>query len=286
MKKVGIIGYGSMGSMILNGFLASKVLEPNQVIVSSRTQSRLECLEEQWPGIEIAEGNKTLAQKCNRILICVKPLDVKGVLDEIVEYLHSDVHIISIAACITIGDIERIFPGKITRVMPSLTSEVGEGVSLICHNSHVGPEDAEYVERLFSAISTVKTIQEKNFEVAADLTSCAPGLIAAIFQEFAEAGVRHSDLTREEAEDMVVSTLYGTSKLLYEKRMQFPEMISRVATKGGITEEGVKVLQKSLPSVFDEVFEKTLSKYERIKTEVRKQFASDSTHSNTIKTPP
>jgi pyrroline-5-carboxylate reductase len=42
--------------------------------------------------------------------------------------------------------------------------------------------------------------------------------------------------------------------------MNFEEVINRVATKGGITEEGVKVLRAGLPEIFDELFQQTLNK--------------------------
>lgn len=270
--KYGVIGYGNMGRMLLDGFFASEALDPEQVTISSRTKSRLEGLEARWPGIEIAGENKLLAQKCDRIFICVKPLDVEGVLGEIAEHPGRCKHIICIAACVSIENLEKIFPGKITRVIPSLTSNVGKGISLVCHNDRVGPEDAECVERLFNAIGTTKNIEEENFGAAADLTSCAPGMIAAIFQEFVEAGIRHSSLTRKEAEEMVITTLYGTSKLLHDREIKFPELISQVATEGGITEEGLRVLRKGLPHLLDEVFKETLDKHKKIESVVSEQF--------------
>jgi len=47
--------------------------------------------------------------------------------------------------------------------------------------------------------------------------------------------------------------------------LTFEDIIEKVATKGGITEEGVKVLESYLPKIFDEVFEKTLEKRKLIK---------------------
>ena len=52
--------------------------------------------------------------------------------------------------------------------------------------------------------------------MAADFTSCAPGMVAAIFQNFVEAGLKHSGLPKEIAQQMVISTLFGTAKLLLE----------------------------------------------------------------------
>jgi pyrroline-5-carboxylate reductase len=59
---------------------------------------------------------------------------------------------------------------------------------------------------------------------------------------------------------MVIETMYGTGKLLLEKEMTFDNLISRVATKGGITEEGTKIIGEKLPEIINEMFEKTLEK--------------------------
>jgi pyrroline-5-carboxylate reductase len=270
--ELGLIGYGSMGSTLLNGFLSKGVLSEDQVIVATRTQPKLDGLKKRWPGVAIAINNVAAARESGMVLIAVKPRDVRPVLDEIVSSMPKDAHLVLISAGVTIKNAEHLFPGKISKVIPSITMEVGEGIALVCHNENVCPGDAKRVERMFGAISTVLPMEEKNLEVAADLTSCAPGFFAAIIREFVNAGMRHGTLTKEEAEKMAVATFYGTAKLLAEKGMDFDEVVSRVATKGGITEEGVKVLRKDLPSTFDEVFDSTLSKYAVIKKAIGEQF--------------
>jgi pyrroline-5-carboxylate reductase len=71
---------------------------------------------------------------------------------------------------------------------------------------------------------------------------------------------------------MVLQTLYGTLRLMLEKKMGFEQVISRVATKGGITEEGVKVINNHMPSVFDELFDETLNKRNRVEEKINLQF--------------
>jgi pyrroline-5-carboxylate reductase len=275
MNKIGIIGCGSMGCMLLDRFLLAGVINAAQVIVSTLFQDRERLLEikKKYSEIEIPRDNKELARRSKRIFICVRPFEVKEVLEEIVNCLSNNVHLISIAASVSISNIERIFPGKISRVVPSITLKLDNGISLVCHNENVQKKDAQYLENLLKAISTVKAINEADIEVATNLTSTAPGLIAAIFREFVEAGIRYGNFTREEVEEMVIETFYGTSKLFHEKLMKFPETVSRVATKGGITEVGDALLREKLPDIFDQMFARTLGKFEQIKTEVTNQFA-------------
>ncbi|HHT9159471.1 MAG TPA: pyrroline-5-carboxylate reductase dimerization domain-containing protein [Candidatus Brocadiaceae bacterium] len=270
MKKCGFIGYGSMGSMLVNGFLASGTVTPDQIGISNRTMTKIESLRLQWADITITSDNRKVARESDLLFVCVKPLDFSTVLYEIKSNLTELTHLVSIAACVTINDIERQFSGPITKIIPSLTSEVNEGISLVCHNSKVSENQKKILENLLGSVSKVVQVKETDFEAAADLTSCAPGMIAAIFDNFVHAGIRHSDIPPEVAHQMVVSTLFGTAKLLTERGIDFSEMIRRVATKGGITEEGVKVLNRHLPEVFDEVFSKTLSKHDLIKEKIAK----------------
>lgn len=272
MRRVGFIGYGSMGSMLVDSVITTGFLGQEDVTVFTQTPQKLVSLKARFPSIGIAANNAEVFAKSDIVVICVKPLLVKDVLEEARGTLNAKKHIVSIAACVTLANLESVFDGKITKVIPSLTAQVGKGISLICHNRKVGPDDAEYIENLFGTLSTVKIINEENFEAGADLTSCAPGLFAAIFREFVEAGMRHSTLSREECEQMVVATLYGTAEILHRQGMGFEQMVERVATKGGITEEGVKVLKGSLPAVFDDVFRHTLAKHEQVKDLLDRQF--------------
>ena len=49
MEKTGFIGYGSMGSMIINGLLSSNVLRPEKIMLATRTESKLATLKKEYP---------------------------------------------------------------------------------------------------------------------------------------------------------------------------------------------------------------------------------------------
>jgi len=90
--------------------------------------------------------------------------------------------------------------------------------------------------------------------------------------EFANVASNISGFSKEETEDMVIKTLYGTSKLLFEENMDFKQLISLVATKDGITEAGIKVLQTELPELFNKLFSTTIEKHEIIKGELKENY--------------
>lgn len=268
-RSVGCIGYGSMGSMLLRCFTDSNMMQESDLFIATRTKEKLAKVDNK---VIICNSNIELVNQCDLIFLCVKPYDVRNLLVEIKDYLTIDKHLVSIAGSVSIENIQKIFKGKISRVLPTFNSEIKEGVTLVCHNSNVLAEDKNVLECLLSEIGSVKNIPEEEFELLADLTSCAPGLIAAIFKEYCEAIIKRSKLERKEIVDMFVKTLYGTSKLFYEFDCNFDYVIARVATKGGATDAGVKVLKKKLPVVLKGMVECTLEKqYSRKKT-IEEQF--------------
>jgi pyrroline-5-carboxylate reductase len=262
--KTGFIGYGSMGSMLVESLLRSGALAPDRTIISTRDTSRCDAILQQYPAITIARDNRDLVAKSSRVILGVKPLDILPVLKECADLLSSQHHIISLAGCVQILNMEEIWQGRITRILPSLVNQTGAGCMLCCHNAQVGKPDAEDIESLFGKTGDIIPVREDQFEAAGDLMSCAPALLAAMAEEFARAGVRHSTLSHEQATRMAYATLFGTG-LLLEQKMPVADIIRRVATPGGITEEGVHVLRDELPLVFDHLFEKTLAKHTAIR---------------------
>ena len=273
MNNIGFIGYGSMGSMLIMGLITVGNISPNQIIITRKNKERLKEIKDLWPEINITTDVIEVVKKSKYIFICVKSSEYINILNEIKSTLLSTQHIISIAGPVMINDMEKIINCKITKLMPTLISEVNEGITLICHNNKVTEADTEYIENMIGNFTKINRIDENEFGFACKFTSCGPGLYAAIFQEFVEAGLRHSDsLTKEIITKMVLQTLYGTVKLMIDENMDFNEVISRVATKGGITEEGVKVMESCLPQVFDDMFDQTTAKQKVSNAKVHSDF--------------
>jgi len=261
MNRVGIIGYGHMGSMLVNGFCASGALSPDEVVVASRSRESLDACAAAWPGIGIARANRELARQCRLIIIAVRPQETRGVLDEITSVMDGDEHIVSLAAGISLKDFEGLFPGSVTRVVPTVTSAVGQGTTLVCHGRQVGMHDALRVEGLFSSIGNIVPVDEVNLPAATLLSSCGPGLLAVVIEELAGATARASGLSPEEALVLTTETVAATAAYLRETGEAPRDLINEVATGGGVTEVGVKGLRERLPGVFDGTVAAMLERY-------------------------
>ena len=148
MRKAGFIGYGRMGSVLLNGLIEGRGLEPSEVVVSTRTMGSLDSLRARYPELEIAEDNPTVARKSALVFVCVGTSRVHAVLTEILDELREDSRLVFISGGLEIASVEEAFKGAVTKIIPTLLAEVREGITLVCHNSRVLPGAAERLEAM------------------------------------------------------------------------------------------------------------------------------------------
>lgn len=273
MPKVGFIGTGSMGSILMRAFVKAGVLDKNRIFASDKISGKVKALESDL-GIQ-GKDNISVAHDSDVIFLCVKPFDVKPVLEGIKAELNSSKLLISIAVGVMISDIESRVRARVVKVIPSVNARVRAGISLVCFGKGTDKDKRFVMEELFGKISKSVEIKEEDFGVCMDLTSCAPAFMAYIMNEFAKAGSRKSQgsLSGQVTENLVKETMLGTARLLTEERMRFEEIVGKVATKGGITEEGIKVLQAELeepPNIFDKAMNATDLKRKKLKADLEK----------------
>lgn len=254
MTRYGFIGTGSMGSMLIRKFIGTGLVAPSAITASSKTGIAVRALAEST-GINAAPSNRAVAENADVVFICVKPLQVRVVLGEIRSVLNRDVLLVSIAGCVSLEDLREWAGDHVhcVRIIPSVTAEQNAGISLVAWGRSVRPEDKNLILGLLNATGTAVETDEEHFDLYTNLTSCGPALIVAMMREFAGAAVRTGTVRTEIAEYLVKETMIGTARILAVDQMKFDEVIGRVATKGGSTEEGVKVLQARLPATMDEV---------------------------------
>jgi pyrroline-5-carboxylate reductase len=261
MKKFGFIGFGNMAKMIINCLIKYGNINPGEIFVTRGDKSRLSEIGGMFEGVTALTTSREVEERADITFLCAKPAGIKEALAEMATVAKSGTHFISLAVVLSMDELQGLYPGKITKYMPTVASETGAGVSLINHNSHVTEAEAAYIEVLLGRFGTVMHVRDEDWGFASVLSSCMPGFIASMFGHFADAALQHSDaFDKKTVSEIINGTLFGTAKLLVETGADYGQVVDRVATKGGITREGVNVFDGALPEVYDRLFEKALAK--------------------------
>ena len=141
-QNIGIIGYGSMGKMIFSKFAQSNNINQSNLYISNRTFEKIKDINTIYPNVNIYKNNIELVNKVDILFICVKPLEIKTVLNEIINNIKNNCHIISLNGSVLFNQLEIIcVNNKISKVIPSVTAEINQSVTLVSHNNLVKNED-------------------------------------------------------------------------------------------------------------------------------------------------
>ena len=299
--KIGVIGYGNMGSMIVNNILKlNLLLDDEELIVSNRHLNKFESLIEEYPeeNLNITSDNKEVATQCQKILISVETPQFKEIIEEIKPFLNENTHIIYTCAGLNFNHIKQYFDGKLSLVIPTLASTVTsnnsisslarrKGVTLVKHNSKVELQERLFVEDLFNEFSYVRRIdnpiyfnEEENnldpsdneLEMSTIISSCGPAFIAILMDKFAQSCSEASNIPKDDIENMVLKTVIGTAMLKDDQGLSNEDIINKVATKGGITQEGVDLLDKKFNKISKALIKTLLTRYDEVNDEMNKTY--------------
>lgn len=262
--RVGIIGFGSMGSMLMHKFLEAGTVLQENIFISNRSKEKLYEIPRTYPKVNICKNNEDVIISSDIILFCVKPTDMKEVAEATAGFFKKEQHICAVNACIRFDQLNTIFPdASCSIVIPSVTGEVDKSVTLATFNKFATDKEVSLIKTLMGTFSSVVIIPENELGICTDLTSCMPGFIASIFSIIVEEALSRSTLSKEEIHNMIITTILGTSKLCVDQKMPFDKIVERVATKGGITEEGTKVIRSAFPQTVRTLFQHTKERRER-----------------------
>ncbi|MGG3453840.1 MULTISPECIES: late competence protein ComER [Paenibacillus] len=278
--KVAFIGTGSMGSLLIDAFLRSGTLLPHHICASNRSPYKTKWLAQRHPGLLAYSNNAEAAQGSKIVFLCIKPLDYPEVIAEIRDALDEKQIVVSITSPVQIETLEEALPSKIAKIIPSITHSVHSGASLCMYGKRIRPEDRLLLEQLMSSISTPTTLRESETRIASDFSSCGPAFVAYMLQLWAESAAELTGIGYAEAIELGSEMLLGTGKLLTEGGLSPEELIERVAVPGGVTAEGIAVLESSLRDVFTRLIETTHRKYDEDISKLHALFHPDKPESS------
>lgn len=272
-KTLGIIGLGSMGSMLLSRFSQDQNLQGWQIVCTNRSPGKVAHWNQLFPQATFAVTNLETARRSQVLFLCIKPVDFPSVLQEISAVDLSEKTIVSLNATVPLDLIgKQTGCGRVAKIVPSITAEVGESPTLVAFSDRFTPQDKEPILALLGALGNPLEVGENQVGFGSELMSCMPGLLSSLLSEMQKTALGYGIFDQETVRRLLVQTLYGTGKLLLEKKMTFDQVNDRVATKGGITREGIHVIEDMFPPVSQRIFQVTMEKRREIAQKTAEAF--------------
>lgn len=236
MIKLGFIGVGNMGSAIIKG--ANGKLGNTAVFAYDADSAKLAGLTEF--GATAADSIRELAEKCDYILLAVKPQQLDSVLAEIKPVLRDDTVIISICAGISAEYIKARTSqqAKVVLVMPNTPMMLGAGASAMSRGEGVSDSEFAFARKVIGSCGITEEIPADKMKEVIAINGSSPAFIYL----FAKGFVEYADkvgIDRDAALRLFAQTLSGSARMLTESGMTVDELIKQVSSPGGTTLAGL-----------------------------------------------
>lgn len=275
--KVGFIGAGSMGSLLVGAFVKAGAMLPEDITVSSRTPSKTAAMARRYPGLRPASSNGEAARGSDLLFLCVKPSDFRAVLTDIAPEVRPGQIVVSITSAVKLAQLESLLPCKIVKMIPSIVNAACAGSTLVMWGSRLDEGDRGLLTELFASISRPVVIREDDVRAASDLSSCGPAFFAYLLRSFADAAVLQAGIDKETATVLATEMLLGTARMLSEEGYSAEELQARVSVPGGITAAALEALEASASNAFPTVLRVTHEKFAEDLVKMDGLLAPDST---------
>lgn len=270
--KVGIIGIGNMGTILSEALLTGKAISPSNLMIINRTKAKAESLRDKYKGITVANSPKELIETSDLIFLCMKPKDFYDFLHQNRLYFRKEQCLVSITSPIQTGWLEKVVSSSCARAIPSITNRALSGITLFTFGDRCTDKWKNELLETFSMISTPLIISEEITRVSSDIVSCGPAFFSYMTRRFIEAAVTETKIDEKTAEKLFEHMLIGLGDLLKKGYYSLSELEEKVCVKGGITGEGIRVLENELEDTFEKVFQATHKKYAQEVQELKKDF--------------
>ncbi|GGE43395.1 pyrroline-5-carboxylate reductase [Pullulanibacillus camelliae] len=278
--KVGVIGTGNMGTIIIESLIEASAIEPSQLFITNRTISKTEPLKATHPSLQVVDSARELTQNSDIIFICVKPAQISSLLETIKDLLSPRHILVSITSPVSVNQLEAAVDCKVARIIPSITNRALAGASLFSFSRRLSHEDKEQLLSLFEEISSPVLIDESITRVASDISSCGPAFLSYILEEMITAAVETTSISRDQATQLMTEMAIGFGKLLEKDIYSFETLKEKVRVKGGVTGVGLDVLEKQIGGRFTALYEATEQKFKEDHALIDPHFPSVNTKLN------
>jgi pyrroline-5-carboxylate reductase len=244
-KTIGFVGAGKMAQAMIEGIVKSNIIPKENIIASAMTEKTLGKIKHNY-NIVTTRHNKEVASAADILILAVKPDLHELIIEEIKSDIKQNAIIVTIAAGISLLDIERAFGTKVrvVRTMPNTPSLVGEGMTALCANDYLSEEEFAEVEHLFTAFGQTERLEEKLMDAVPSISGSSPAYVYLLIEAMADGGVRQG-IPREKAYRLAAQAVVGAAKMVLETGIHPGELKDQVCTPGGATIEAVAALERN-----------------------------------------
>lgn len=245
-RKIGFIGGGEMAWAMAVGFISGQDgLNPSMLHVSNPSSGKLQRYADK--GINTTNDNLEVLEKCDVVLLCVKPQIFPLVAEQVKrsgKFNNCCKLIISIMAGVTIDTMQAVFPNcHIIRTLPNTAALVQCGMTIVSPAANVPQKEVQYTEEILKKCGEVVQLPERLINAGMSISGCGIAYILCAIDAFADGGVKMG-LPRATALKLAASMMVGAGKMYLDTGVHPVALKDTVTSPAGTTIVGLHEMEK------------------------------------------
>lgn len=231
-----LVGCGNMGGAMLRGWLQSGVPASSITVVDPSLAAAPE-------GVRLLGSVPAGHAPPAVLVLAVKPQKLAEIAPSLAELAGPDTMVISVLAAVEFATLRHHFPaaGWLVRAVPNLPAAIGRGLTALAGDGVDGASRA-LAEALFAPLGVVEWMDDEGLcAIATTVSGATPAFFFRIADAMALAAEAQG-LSRGQALRLIAETMAGSAAMLAEAGADPADMARRVASPGGVTLAGLKIL--------------------------------------------
>ena len=127
--------------------------------------------------------------------------------------------------------------------MPNTPAMVGEGITAMCPNDAVTPDQLETCRRLLESFGRAEVIPERLMDAVVAVSGSSPAYVFLFIEAMADAAVAEG-MPRAQAYTFAAQAVLGSAKMVLETGRHPGELKDMVCSPAGTTIEAVQSLEE------------------------------------------
>ena len=249
-----VVGAGKMGGALLEGWIASKAITPDQLVILDPNPRGAAQVAIDSGALHITKPDSNLIS-IKYLLLAIKPQMFKKLAPAIAKELSAEAVVISILAGTSLASLQDVFKQQpLIRAMPNTPAAIGKGVTAYTRGESVTDAQAKETETLLSAGGAVHHVETEHLiDVVTAVSGSGPAYVFHMVEALEAAAIKIG-LPEELAPHFARQTIIGAAGLLEESELSASELRKNVTSPNGTTQAALDVLMglDGLPTLMRE----------------------------------
>lgn len=238
--KIGIIGFGNMGSAIYESLIEKYPIE--SIYACDRNLDNLRDLRLKVNMLE----STSLISKVDVIIIAVKPQEFEEFAQECLNSDISEKIVISIMAGVSMEKLQSVLGvTKVVRSMPNLAIKHKKGITGWIGSKDLTIYDRVIISNIFDTMGKqIEVLDESMLDKITALSGSGPAYYFH-FVNLMQKKANELGFSEEESKVIAEDTFLGAAEILKNDNKSASQLISSIASKGGTTQAALNSFKKN-----------------------------------------